>query len=461
MWLGLKDYADGIFHEPRFYGQAYSSMLEALIGVPFYKMGMPASKVLPLITSFFALAPFVIISFFTLLKKSIKMALAIISITLLLPVEYALLTTIPRGFVAGIFVASIGCISLFYPKSKWGFFFLSITGVIGFSLNFNAVLLFLPCFIYLFLENIKNKIFYWYSLMGLALGFAIHFSVNYFYVLHPFNDVHKIVLHFSFKEMWLSLKKIDPFLNNMTPVFWKTGFLILIVFAIISILFFRKKEYNKAISVLSIPIFMILTLGINKVHDGTLSIFYSYARMYMAIPVLLAVSLSFYNTFTSKWFYLYLVLPIVYLALQINFLNDAIEESLKPSNDDKVAVATVNKFTNDCNHLKDICKANKIDLVVIVYHANCDFYDYGCTAIMSDFPKTIRPSYERRTWRFIEDENKVYKNILIIDIGRNASSNPGVLEMLPNETGMFVLRNNTKRTIDVFNQLPVPYRQYK
>ena len=150
MWLGLKDYADGIFHEPRFYGQAYSSMLEALIGVPFYKMGMPASKVLPLITSFFALAPFVIISFFTLLKKSIKMALAIISITLLLPVEYALLTTIPRGFVAGIFVASIGCISLFYPKSKWGFFFLSITGVIGFSLNFNAVLLFLPCFIYLF-----------------------------------------------------------------------------------------------------------------------------------------------------------------------------------------------------------------------------------------------------------------------------------------------------------------------
>ena len=461
MWLGLKDYAAGIFHEPRFYGQAYSSMIEALVGVPLYKLGMPASKVLPLITSVFALAPFVVISFFTLLKKSPKMALVIISIPLLLPVEYALLTTIPRGFVAGIFVATFGCLAIFYPKSKRGFFLLSFTGVIGFSLNFNAVLLFLPCFIYLFLENVKNKVFYLYTLIGLAFGFGVHFLVNYFYVLHPFNDVHKIVLHFSFSDIWIGIKKVDPFLNIMSPVFWKTGFLVLFAFATISVFLFRKSEYNKAISVLSIPIFIILTLGINKVHDGTLSIFYSYARMYMAIPVLLAVSLSFLKPNNSKLFYIYLLLPFIYLSYQVSQLNSVIDESLRPSNDDKVAVATVDKFEKECNHLQDICSAYKIDLVIIVNHPYCDFYDYGCTATMPDFPKTIRPSYERRTWRFIEDENVVYKNILFVDIGRNASSNPGVLEMIPNEIGMFVLKNNTRRTIDLFNQLPVPYRHYR
>jgi hypothetical protein len=461
MWLGLKEYANGIFHEPRFYGQAYSSMIEALIAVPLYKLGMPASKALPLITSIFALAPFIVISFFTLLKKSPKMALVIISIPLLLPVEYSLLTTIPRGFVAGIFVATFGCISLFYPKSKWGFFLLSFTGVIGFSLNFNAVLLFLPCFTYLFLENVKNKAFYLYTLIGFALGFGLHFLINYFYVLNPYNDVHKIVLHFSFNDIWLSIKKIDPFLNTMTPVFWKTGFLVLLAFVVISIWLFRKKEYNKALAVICIPAFIIFTLGINKVHDGTPSIFYSYARMYLAIPVLFAVSLSFLKPSNSKLFYIYLLLPFVYLTYQVSQLNSVIEESLLPSNDDKVAVATVDKFTDECNHLQDICTAHKIDLVIIVNHPYCDFYDYGCTAVMPDFPKTIRPSYERRTWRFMEDENTVYKNILFVDIGRNASSNPGVLEMLPNETGIFVLKNNTKRTIDLFDQLPVPYRQYK
>ncbi len=461
MWLGLKDYASGVFHEPRFYGQAYSSMIEALVAVPLYKLGLPANKCLPLINSLFALAPFVLISFFTLLKKSPKMALVITSIPLLLPVEYSLLTTIPRGFVAGIFVASLGCLSIFYPKSKWGFFLLSFTGVIGFSLNFNAVLLFLPCLIYLFLENVKNKTFYLYTILGFALGFGIHFLVNYFYVLHPFNDVHKIVLHFSFSNIWIGIKKIDPFLNTMSPVFWKTGFLVLFAFAIIGIFLFRKKEHSKAISVISIPVFVILTLGINKVHDGTLSIFYSYARMYLAIPVLLAVSLSFLKANNSKLFYIYLLLPFVYLTYQVSQLNSVIEESLRPSNDDKVAVATVDKFTSECNHLQDICNTYKIDLVIIVNHPYCDFYDYGCTATMPNFPKTIRPSYERRTWRFIEDENTVYKNILFVDIGRNASSNQGALEMLPNETGLFVLKNNTKRTIDLFNQLPVPYRQYK
>lgn len=460
MWLGLKEYAAGIFHEPRFYGQVYNSMMEALIAVPLYKLGMPACKSLPLITSVFALMPFVVISFFTL-KKSPKIALVIISIPLLLPVQYALLTTIPRGFVAGIFVAVFGCITLFYPKSKWGFFLLSFTGVIGFSLNFNAVLLFLPCFIYLFLKCIKNKTFYIYTLIGLALGFGIHFLVNYFYVLHPFNDVHKIALNFSFNDIWIGIKKIDPFLNTITPIFWKTGFLVLLMFVIIAIFLFRRKEYTKAFSVISIPVFVILTLGINKVHDGTPSIFYSYARMYLAIPVLLAVSLSFLKPNNSKLFYIYLVLPFAFFAYQISQLDTVIEKSLLPSNDNKVAVATVDKFAKECNHLQDICNTYKVDLVIIINHPYCDFYDYGCTAYMPNFPKTIRPSYERRTWRFIEDEKKVYKNILFVDIGRNASSNLGVLEMLPNETGVFLLKNNSKYTIDLFNQLPVPYRKYK
>ena len=460
MWLGLKDYAAGIFHEPRFYGQAYSSMIEALVAVPLYKMGMPANKCLPLVNSIFALAPFVLISYFTLLKKSSKMALVIISIPLLLPVEYSLLTTIPRGFVAGIFAATLGCLSIFYPKSKWGFFLLSFTGVIGFSLNFNAVLLFLPCLTYLFLENVKNRAFYLYTLIGLALGFGIHFGLNYFYVLHPFNDVHKIVLHFSFTDVWIGIKKIDPFLNTMSPIFWKTGFLVLVIFTVISIFLFIKKEFSKAVSVISIPILVIFTLGINKVHDGTLSIFYSYARMYLAIPVLLAVSLSFLKPINNKVFYIYLLLPFVFFIYQINQLNSVIEESLRPSNDDKVAVATVDKFEKECNHLQDICNTYKIDLVIIVNHPYCDFYDYGCTAYMPNFPKTIRPSYERRTWRFIEDENKVYKNILFVDIGRTDST-PGSLEKIPNETGIFLLKNNTKCTIDLFNQLPVPYRQYR
>jgi hypothetical protein len=70
MWLGAKDYSNGIFHEPRFYGQDYNTMLESLFSVPFLLLGFKVQLVLPLITSILTLFPFIIISFFTFVKKS-------------------------------------------------------------------------------------------------------------------------------------------------------------------------------------------------------------------------------------------------------------------------------------------------------------------------------------------------------------------------------------------------------
>ena len=461
MWYGLKEYAASIFNEPRFYGQSYNSMLEAFVAVPLYKQGMPAHTALPLVTSIFTLTPYVIISLFTFLKKSTKMALVILSIPLLLPVEYSLITTIPRGFVSGLFIAGFGCISMFYPKSRWSFFLLSFTGMLGFSINFNSVLLFLPCVAYLFLENIKNKAFYLYSFASISLGLGIHLWVQYFYVINPFYDFHKIDLFYSFKTLITSVKKLDIFFNDVTPIFWKTGFLVLFMFVFIGVLLVRKKEYKEALPIIGIPVFILFALGIGKVHDGTLKIFYPYSRMYLAVPVLLATSLSFFKIKNNNLFYAYLILPVTFFIVQITTLNSAIKESLLPANDDKVAVATVDRFTDKCSHLQYICHIRHIDLVVVINHPDCDFYNYGCTAFMPNFPKTLRPSYERRTWRLLEDENKVYTNILIIDVLRNPFTDNDIIQKIPDEEAMFMIKNNTKRTMDLFNEQHIFYRPYK
>ena len=461
MWFGLKEYAEGVFHEPRFYGQSYNSMLEALIVVPLYKFGIPAHKCLPFVTSAMALFPYIIISLFTFFKKSKEMAVVIISIPLLLPVEYSLITTIPRGFVTGIFITSFGCIFLFYPKSKWSFLILSFAGVLGFSVNSNSTLLFLPCIMYLFLENLKNKQFYLYTSIGLILGFSIHFLSNYFYILHPFYDLHKMELFYSFEAIVKGIKKLDIFFNDVTPVFWDKGFLVLFMFLILGFLLLRKKDYVKAFTVIVIPIIIIFTLGISKVHDGTNRIFYSYSRMYLTVPVLLGVSLSFFNVKNSKLLFAYLILPVVFLICQIYSLDSAIKLALSPSNDDKVAIATIDVFNDKCNHLNNICKTYKVELVIIINDPSCDFYNYGCAVSLSDFPKTLRPPYERRTWRLLEDEKKVYKNILIVDITRNPLTNADIVKEIPNESGLFLLENNMRCVGDLLIELPIPCRPYK
>ena len=94
MWQGLQDYSNGNFYEPRFYGQAYNSSLEAFCAVPLYKLGVSPHIALPFITSVFTLLPFIGISIYSYLKKNKFIALVILSIPLLMPIEYDMITTL-------------------------------------------------------------------------------------------------------------------------------------------------------------------------------------------------------------------------------------------------------------------------------------------------------------------------------------------------------------------------------
>ena len=123
MWAGLSDYSNGIFKEPRFYGQNYNTFLEAFLAVPLFERGIRPNVALPLITSFLALLPFVILSLFTLLKKSnLIMSLLILAMPLMLPVSYGMLTSMPRGFVTGIAIAGLAGVGAFYIRSNWWYF---------------------------------------------------------------------------------------------------------------------------------------------------------------------------------------------------------------------------------------------------------------------------------------------------------------------------------------------------
>src|ERR1700733_6666319 len=57
-WMGARDYAHWIFHEPCLYGQNYNYMLESLLAAPFFRLGLPCWYLLPVVTSALALVPY-------------------------------------------------------------------------------------------------------------------------------------------------------------------------------------------------------------------------------------------------------------------------------------------------------------------------------------------------------------------------------------------------------------------
>ncbi len=103
-WLITKDLLNGLFFGPCFYGQSYNPIIEPAIAVPLVSCGLDFSDALPLVTTILGATPMLLISIYLFLKGNKKLAFIPLFISLLLSVEYQMLTSISRGFVTGVFL---------------------------------------------------------------------------------------------------------------------------------------------------------------------------------------------------------------------------------------------------------------------------------------------------------------------------------------------------------------------
>lgn len=395
MWLGTADYAQGIFHEPCFYGQSYNTMLESLLAVPLYKMGIPLYMALPITTTLMTLFPFVFIAFLTFMKRSKKTGLLILIIPMLLPIEYDLITSLSRGFVTGIAVVSLSFFTLFRPYHRSSFFLFGLLMVVGFTVNSNSILLSFPCLLYLFSQNLKNKYFYIFTSIGVFLGSMFHFMIYVFYLTHPAYNIHKYKLQISANYFKEGINHLDDLFNSVTPLFWHQGYLLLVFPLVLSLLFYRRKMVYESIITSIIPFMLLLTLFLSKIYDGSNFVFFSYARMYLAVPVLLVVMISWHRVRSNVLIFLFVLLFGFSITHKVNNSHKSITKCINGNT--VVSIIETKRLIAECEEINKLATGHQVGLVIINNHWFYDLYNYGCPACMKEFPKTLRPGYERRT----------------------------------------------------------------
>jgi hypothetical protein len=461
LWQGLKDYSEGRFYEPRFYGQAYNSFFEALLAVPLYKAGLAAHLALPIVSSSLSLLPFILLSYLCYFKRSKLIGLLVLCLPLLLPVEHAMLTSMPRGFVPGIALAGVACFQIFYKHSRTAFALGAFLHLLAFSLNSNAILISVPCLFYLWLENRKNVKFYRYTALGALPAALIHGGAALFYIRHPNYNLHRFGLEYSFSDLWAAMRHLDDFFNFNAPVTSSSGFLVLIYFLLIAFYYFKKGARKEALVTAFIPFLILFTFGFNKVNEGTSSLFFHYSRMFLAVPVLLAFSAFLHPPVLSRKIHaLLLLVPLYFFVEHILTYPLIIQKRSQPGNEERVIIARTETILSDCKNLHYLCDALKVELFVISNHFYYDYYNYGCATCVEDFPKTLRPVYERRTYRLVEDEKCVYKTILIIDMKRALDKEFAFVKKIPNHPDLYLINNNSVYTMDLLKKLNIPCRIY-
>ncbi len=358
-WLGCHNFSKGLFYTPFIYGCSYGSMLECLLAVPFYISGLPLYYALPVSNCFWF---FVLV---ILLARQVDRRYAgkttgfmLLSLLSLTHTDYFILLFAAKGHAAGIFTALTGLIVLSINKK-----YMQIPAgiLLGLSIQLNPNALFLLILAPLVTgTNFKN-------LLLPAAGALI--SLAYWYFTSRFlaqND--SVFLHrqwgidFSISDLQNNFQNIDKYLNPVTPVFSKLGFLSLLFPLILLFLLPAENRKIKLVSGCLYFITLLLSFGINKITDGSNDVLFHFSRFYLSVAICSAIIISVILLRFNNWRYYHLIPVLLIVMMLINTFNtvkSAQKTALNCGTTMSVEKAEIATVIGNLNALKQITAANK------------------------------------------------------------------------------------------------------
>jgi hypothetical protein len=309
LWYAAQDLLHGRIPEPCFYGQAFSSCLEAYLAVPLLWAKMPPWSALPAVTIFLGLLPFLMMALAAWRHQRPALAGLALLIPVALPVRYAMLTGMPRGFVTGIALAIFPCLWLLDAPSNhslplkprrlprlWHdavrFFGLGLLSVLALTINPNCSLLLAGALAFALATRLRQAAFWLYASLGALVGSLYPLGIFFFY--YKLHDDYRLY-HREGQLTW-SYAGFREFGQQLAVPFWDfvpidlsysvTGWFLGVCFTAVLIYLLLTRRFAAALATLAAVAFTLFSLGFARVHEGRSSVFFGYGRMYLALPVL-------------------------------------------------------------------------------------------------------------------------------------------------------------------------------
>lgn len=445
LWIGAHDYSKFQFYEPRFYGQDYNTFMEGLFAVPFLWLGLPVYYAVPLATHLIYLFPFVFTAGYLFRKQRKEQALMVLAIVLCLPSGYDILTSLPRGFVSGLFFTSFFVLSFLNPHSFRALVLNTLMCAIAYFVNPNSVIVSVPFQFYLFLHHYQHRNYY-LTMAACALSLVpLHLFFNQFYINHPEYVVFELVYSFSPAYIWENLKHLDQAFQHLNFFVEDQCWLLLAALLAIGVVSWQKnrKLFYALVSLVGI---ILVSFCSGKVRDGAPWPFYSYSRMYLGIPLLMGLLLSQLNI---KKLFLYTVLSIsvIYSAFKIWNFDAKVAYHTERSHWLGVHLVSLKNVKEAAELYRAACQKHQVDRLIISNGFWLSTYlNYGGPAIYPDFPQTEETNSERRYYVREPNKNKVFSRFLFISTDYQLDKKLGGRNDLQltrlDDYGLFLVSNN-------------------
>ncbi len=423
------DYGQGIFREPFLYGQNYNPMLEALLAAPFVRLGAAPWVVLPIITSLLALLPFWSLAIWCMRRGAPMAALVMASAPIVMPVEWGMITSMPRGWVHGLALLSL--VPWMHDlRSAW-----LRNGVIGLTLvasllcNPNTAPLVAAVGLRLVLREGRGLSLWVMGVASLATGWAFHSAAQAWYAARPGSVVHPLIPDdLAFDPMLIAkgLARIDEHLQHMHP-FGGIGWISVAVLLGCVVQVVRRREWTVALTITAALLAMLLALGIPKTHEGCASIFLPLSRMMLCLPLLMAASLAWLlrDGVVPRWLRWAMPSALVIGSVMSSFqIESTVRRELAQQECAWVREEPLQLVRDRCSVISETAITFNCDLIVPVRwphlrvdhraHFAAHFTCYACPQLVPGMPTVLGAGFDRRSWIRSAHEMPPHGRVLFI-----------------------------------------------
>ncbi len=388
------------------YGQDYNYMIEAFFAVPFLWCNVPVEYALPIVTNILAIAPFISWAFWFKRKKRNLAAVFLLAIPLLLPISYALITSMPRGFINGL---------AFFALWPWienvqraGLRYALCGALLAGAIVTNANVIFVAVLLggLAFFQSTKKVQFIMFILLGASIPALLHLGAKTWVSNRPDE-----ILHTAWGLEWTSdyfmqavsvlpishFKGVIPFTETYAHLMW-------FLFPALCIYAFVKKKYSLAILLGIICAGVIISFGINKVNDGTSNIFYPASRMFLALPLVLGITLAAFldDRYVKQISLGLIVIAGVFTSVQLLGIRETISTEVLSAESIPLKIEQIGSLKVKTAELRAFAITNSITYFAgagypMMYGEQQNLFHVG-ECWFDDFPKCALPEYERRRW---------------------------------------------------------------
>ncbi len=433
-WNQAADIARGIVREPCLYGQSYNVPVESWLAAPLILAGAPAYVALPVVSTSLALLPFLWLVYVANRRGCPWAGMMVLLIPLALPVEYLVVSSLPRGFVNGIAVAMPAVVLWEGYQSRKAFFLAGFFAVLALVVNPSAAIVLLAVGVYALLAHLWQIRFYLFSILGGLAAAPAQLLIALFYRWHPQSDFYHPRLGMQFR--WETVRGIlissdgkwainhdllDLFFADFSPILHR-GWTMLIVLATLPLMLLAVRQMRGAYAVGLAAVFAIACVGFDRLHSATGNVFYSGSRMYLALPVLVALALIWFDTGLARVLEsrLRFLVPALRFILIAGLAVLALTRDLKPLDAPSPfveqsflpPVESVAELRSDSRVLAHLCRKYDVSLVLICDN-HCSSLDEGGPVLERDAFETLYPPFERRTWRITEEKTALHTRALV------------------------------------------------